>query len=226
MNSDWSDSKERKCNKIANYLLNKFKGKYRIKCEYDRSKNQFSRKLDGTFEDIDCYIDCHNAQIFHYGNQILEAYIPSLKRGHNIIKSIENNLGKNIISNIRESDSEVTFRFNCKNMTQLEPYLKPKTSGSNISPFSSKNLPKNKSYKIPERDLEEYKIIIEKLGKENIIVLTHKTNAYIKSLITKKNNWDTIKTDMALKGLNGKNYIHSIGKWNDYILYLHKELEL
>ena len=34
-----------------------------------------------------------------------------------------------------------------------------------------------------------------------------------------------IKADMALKGLKGKEYIHSIGKWNDYIKYLEENLE-
>ena len=43
--------------KISNYLMTHYKGTYRIKCEYDLSKNQFARKLDGTYEDIDCYID-------------------------------------------------------------------------------------------------------------------------------------------------------------------------
>lgn len=111
-------------------------------------------------------------------------------------------------------------------MNDLEQYLKPKTSCANRSPFSTRNLPKNKSYAIPNEDQVEYKNIIEKIGKGNVIILTHKTNAYIKSLATKKNTWEDIKADMALKGLSGKNYIHSIGKWKDYILYLHKELGL
>lgn len=109
-------------------------------------------------------------------------------------------------------------------MKDLEPNLKPKTSGTNRSPFSNKNLPKNKSYNIPDEDQVEYKKIVENLGKENIITLTHKTNAFIKSLVTKKNTWEDIKADMALKGLSGKNYIHSIGKWEEYISYIHKEL--
>lgn len=109
-------------------------------------------------------------------------------------------------------------------MKDLEPYLKPKTSGANRSPFSSKNLPKDTSYTIPSEDQVEYKKIVENLGKENIIALTHMTSSYLKSLVTKKNTWEDIKTDMALRGLSGKNYIHSIGKWEDYISYIHKEL--
>ena len=108
------------------------------------------------------------------------------------------------------------------NMDILEEYLKPKTSGSKISPFSSKNLPKNKEYKIPNEELLLYQDIIRKIGRNRILEISHRTNDYLKSLITKKNTWDDIKMDMSLKGLSGKNYIHSIGKWDEYINYLEK----
>ena len=210
---------------MANYLLSHYKGKYRIRCEYDKETNQFQRKLDGTYEDIDCYIDCYkNIRIFYYGKSTLEAYIPSVIRGNNIVKQIQEGLNKDIIFNLAKTDSEMTFQFKASNMGKLEKYLNPKTSGANISPFSSKNLPKNKGYKISDEESRLYKNIVEKLGKNRIIELTHMTKNYLKSLISKKTKWEDIKADMALKGLTGKNYIHSIGKWNDYIKYLEKEM--
>lgn len=108
-------------------------------------------------------------------------------------------------------------------MDKLEKFLKPKTSGAGISPFSSKNLPKTK-YSIPDEDLKPYQEIVEKVGRERLLELTHATNRYIKTLATKKNTIENIKADMALKGLKGKNYIHSIGKWEDYIKYLNKNI--
>lgn len=212
---------------MANYLISHYKGKYRIKCEYDKHKNQFPRKIDGTFEDGDCYIDCYkNIKVFHYGNKILEAYFPSLMRGKNIMKAIQEEYGNDVIFSIKETDSELFFRFHANDMDRLEKYLKPKTNGADISPFSSKNLPKNKEYKIPDEDFVEYKNIIEKIGQKRIIELTHMTSNYLKSLVTKKNTWENIKADMSLKGLSGNRYIHSIGKWNDYISYLKNELEI
>lgn len=212
---------------MANYLISHYKGKYRIKCGYDKHKNQFPRKIDGTFEDGDCYIDCYkNIKVFHYGNKILEAYFPSLMRGKNIIKAIQEEYGNDVIFSIKETDSELFFRFHANDMDRLEKYLKPKTNGADISPFSSKNLPKNKEYKIPDEDFVEYKNIIEKIGQKRIIELTHMTSNYLKSLVTKKNTWENIKADMSLKGLSGNRYIHSIGKWNDYISYLKNELEI
>lgn len=102
--------------------------------------------------------------------------------------------------------------------------LKPKTSGSNISPFSSKNLPLNKDFKIPDEDLNLYKEIVAKISQERILDLTHSTNSFIKSLATKKNPIENIKADMKLKRLKGKEYIYSVGEWTEYIKFLKENL--
>lgn len=189
------------------------------------SKNTFNRKLDGTFEDVDCYIDClHGNRIYYYGRNKLQAYVPSIGRGHNIIKAIKQQFQGEIIYDIEETDAEILFKFSTKDADKIIPLLKPKTNGANISPFSSKNLPKNKTYKIPYEDQVTYKNIVSKIPRENTLAITHSTNSFMKSLATKKNTWEDIKADMALKGLRGKEYIHSIGKWDEYIKYLEKEL--
>lgn len=206
-------------------MYNKYKGVYRIKCPYDLSTNQFHRKLDGTLEDIDTYISCqHGNKVFYYGSGILQAYIPSIIRGHNIIKYINENFGQDTIFDIEENDSEILFKFKSKHDNDIIPLLKPRTSGANISPFSTKNLPLNKDYKIPDEDLDRYKNIVAKIPRERILDLSHRTNSFIKSLATKKNPTEKIKADMALKGLKGKEYIHSIGKWDKYIKYLEKNI--
>ena len=206
---------------IISYLIDKFKGTYRIKVPYNQQTNDFSRKLNGTLEDIDCYIDCqYGNKIFHYGRDILQVYIPSLIRGHNIVKM----LNSNIIFDIEETDSEILFKFKYVDSDKIIPLLKPKTSGSNISPFSSKNLPKNKDFKIPDEELSLYKEIVAKIPSEHILTLTHSTNSFIKSLVIKKNPIENIKADMKLKGLKGKEYIYSIGKWDEYIKFLKENL--
>lgn len=57
-----------------------------------------------------------------------------------------------------------------------------------------------------------------------IIELTHIITSFLKSLVTNNNSWDKVEADMSLKGLSGKNYIHSIGKWENYINYMKGEL--
>lgn len=199
------------------YLTSRYKGKYRLKCEYDKRDNQFPTKIDGSFEDADVYIDClNNTRVFYYGRGILQAYIPSLKRGHNIMENI-----KDIIFDIEETDEEVLFKFKANNDEKILPLLKPKTNGAKISPFSSKNLPKN-HYEIPEDDLVQYKEVTKNCTLENggFLEVSRKTNEYIKSLSNKRRTLESIKADMQKVGLRGKEYIHSIGKWNDYIKFL------
>lgn len=206
------------------YLIKKFKGIYRILCEYDQDTNSFSKKLDGTYEDIDCYIACqNNIKIFHYGGSVLQAYIPSKKRGKNIIEEINKN-DISMIFDIEETDTEILFKFKYFNSDKIIPLLKPKTCGANISPFSSKNLPRNKNYKIPDEELQPYKKILENIPENQRLNIGIMTNNFIKTLATKRNTMENIKADMRLKGLKSKEYIFSIGKWNNYIKYLKENL--
>lgn len=248
---------------MANYLITHYKGQYRIRAPYDLSTNDFIRKENGLYEDIDCYIDCYNnIQIFYYGKRgLLEAYIPSLIRGRNIIKSIysdfvqdieqssyfsivenktkdgelkrinlydyeslykDKDLNK-IISDIVETDEEVLFKFHGDYMSQFEKYLKPKISAADRSPFSNKNLP-NSDYKIPDEDLATYKNIVANIPRKDVLIIKNILNDFIKSLATKKNPIEKIKADMKLKCMNNRQYIHSIGQWNNFIEYLEKEL--
>ena len=206
------------------YLM-RYKGTYRLKAPYDLRNNQYGRKLNGTLEDIDAYIDCqHGNKVFHYGRSILQAYIPSLIRGHNVLKKLTELYRQDIVSDIEESDSEVLFRFNAKDIEKIIPLLKPRTNGSGISPFSSKNLPKTK-YIIPDEDFAVYKNIIKNIPQKEVLGISHMTNDFIRSLSTKKNTYEDIKNDMIAKGLKGKEYIHSIGKWNEYIEFLRDKLK-
>ena len=246
------------------FLIDKYKDKYRLLTEYDQSTNQFPRKLNGTFEDIDVYIKCRNdIRIHYFGKSILEAFIPSTQRGMNIVrfiyrdyinkyntetnyttvvrdnkeitresvKILDENLFKeeinnnSVISNLLVLDGEVLFRFHNKYMEEFEKYFSPITSGASISPFSSKNLPRDKNYVIPEEELKLYDDIISLIPKEKKLIVSHMTKDFIKSLATKKNPYEKIKDDMALKMLKGKEYIHSINKWSEYIKYLTKEVE-
>ena len=206
--------------KIA-YLTDKFKNIYRIKAPYDTIRIQFPRKFDGTFEDNDLFIDCqNNVRIFYYGKGYLQAYIPSIGRGNNILKAIEIDKKNNLIFNIERTDSEILFKFHSKNMKDLESYLKPRTFGAGISPYSTKNLPKDKSYKIPDEDLNEYKKLMSNIPQNQMVIIGQSIKSFLQSLVTKKNTWEDIKADMAVKGLRGKEYIHSIGKWEQYLSYL------
>lgn len=208
---------------MASYLM-KYKGIYRLKTPIDLRKNTFPREYTGLFVENDIYIDCqNNIRIFHYGKQILQAYIPSIGRGRNILKAIKDAFHGENISDIEETDSEILFKFNAKYLDDFAPFLKPKTSGASRSPFSTKNLPKAK-YDIPKDDIQRYKDVTSHISKEDMLKISHTTKGFLLSLCNKKYTEEMLKDDMALKCLGNKEYIHSIGKWSDYITYLENNL--
>jgi hypothetical protein len=68
----------------------KYKGKYQLRAEIDKRTGDYCRDDKGNLENYsDIWIVCNGkGRIFHYGHNILEFYIPSLGRGHNIMKAI------------------------------------------------------------------------------------------------------------------------------------------
>ena len=170
------------------------------------------------------YIDCQfGNKVFHFGGSILQAYIPSLQRGHNIVKAIQQS-NPSIIFNIEETDSEILFKFKYVDSDKIIPLLKPRTSGASISPFSLKNLPRNKDFKIPDGKLTQYKQIVSKIPPEKLLIIGRMTNSFLQTLVTKKNPWENIKADMRLKCVKGKEYIYIIDKWDEYLKYLNDKI--
>ena len=119
---------------MAKYLL-KYKGTYRLKAAIDQSTNDYPRDdsggIDPSFDDI--YIKCYGgAQIYHYGFSTLVAYIPSIGRGHNILKAIANDIGlpeyktyeelykaledEGTVRSIMENDKEKEFKFHARKL--------------------------------------------------------------------------------------------------------------
>ena len=234
---------------MARYLL-KYKGQYRIKPNLDLQLNDVPRNDDGSIDPSydDIYIKCANgSQIYHFGRSILVAYIPSIGRGHNILIAIAKELKlidedtksrdygtlysilnkDKTVFDIMENDEEIEFKFNAKNIELIAKYMKPQTSGADISPFSTRNLPKL-SYTIPNEDLRDYLEITNRIPKEDKWLISRITNEFMNNILSKNTLYKTItmKTDMRKKMLKGKEYIHSMGSWDEYIKYLKKELSI
>lgn len=140
----------------------------------------------------------------------------------------------NILISAEILDYEGYFEFHSNMIDYIAGLVGAKTGGANISPLSVKNLPKSK-YNIPEEDLKQYQAVIKLLPTKTVIIkgqareivdgLTIKSLNYnfdevIKCKMGKNFN---IETDKKIKGLKGKEYIHSIGLWNEYIEFIKKE---
>lgn len=227
-------------------FIKQYKGKYRLKCHIDQSTNDFPRDSSGSIETNDVYIKCkYGCQIYHYGKDILVAYIPSIGRGHNILKSlgkelcnIEYNIdycdynylyrtlyNQGTILYIMENDEEIEFRFRSGSIDIISKYLQPQTFGASIDPFSTKNLPKS-NYTIPLEDLQEYKDIVSNISRDDILIISQITRRFINNILAKNNQYRSknIKAEMRKSMLKGKGFIHYNGFWNQYLSYLQEEI--
>jgi len=230
------------------YYLSRYVGIYRIKSHIDETTNDFPRDEEGKLEQNDVYIKCEKGgQIYHYGHSTLVCYVPSIGRGHNILKQLGQDLGMNlsvygesfnyekfytdlyskkIVFDIEETDEEVLWKFDNKNMNIMVNYMKPLTSGASISPFSTKNLPKAK-YIIPSEDIDKYKKICQAHPETSPLQMANMSSDFIFNIIPKKNktykNQD-MKALMKLKMLKSKEFIHALGMWEEYLKYLENNL--
>ena len=62
------------------------------------------------------------------------------------------------------------FKFSSKDIEPVAVLLKAKTAGANISPFSTKNLPKS-NVEIPYNEMKKYKAITAKVNKSDILII-------------------------------------------------------
>ena len=248
---------------MARYLQRKYVGIYRVKAEYDMGTKDFPRTEDGTLDPDfdDLYIDCaNNIKIKHGVGNVLSCYVPTKARGMNILKKIyqeqvsqtlpeektsdekrylENMcrelVEKEVLVSAEVLDFEVYFEFKTDIMDYIAKLVGAKTNGSKISPFSSKNLPRE-PYKIPEKDMKLYKEALKDfpkvtrdMGKGPIEVpdglLIKQLNGQFDEVIAASGI--DVSKDRRTKGLKPKEYYHSLGNeiWQHYCEFLKEEGE-
>lgn len=216
-----------------NYYLSKYVGKYRVKAEIDRSTNDFCRDNNGNLcNDLDIYIKCANRiQIYHFGGNILEVYIPSIGRGHNILNAI-NESAKDIIFEIRETDKEVLFKVKDKNLEKITSYLRPQISGAGTSPFSPKNLSKKKDV-LTTAQIEAYKEITASIPQEDKLLIGQLNNMFLSDVVCKKHRHGTgfssksikdAKIEMKKEQVSLRDYFFLKGFGDEYLKFLENKI--
>lgn len=221
---------------MADYMM-KYKNKYRLLAEIDESINDFPRDADGGISDsVGVYITCRNDnKIYSYGKDghremQLCAYIPSLKRGHNIVKKL-GRLGVPY-HDYDETDEEVTFRFSSNDIDVIAELLSAKTSGASISPFSTKNLPKS-DLKLPDEELKRYKDITAKLHDGDWLIIKNINKKFMDEVLAKKLrppktrklfDYRSDQKQMMLTR-DAKTYIFVKGLFDEYLSYLDSAID-
>lgn len=221
---------------MAHYLM-RYKGRYRIMPVLDEIYHDIPRDAQGNIqhEDVELYISCQNGnKITEYGKNssnrmMLTAYIPSIGRGRNVRKALD---AKNIpYTNYMESDEEVWFRFEAKYIDTVAELLKAKTMGADISPFSSRNLPKAE-VEIPTEEIERYKFVVAEVKKEDLLIIHRFTTSFLTDILEKKykkieGKDFSCSVDMKkmMMARMAKEYVYSKNLWNEYLDFLQKKIK-
>ena len=223
---------------MARYLM-KYKGKYRILPELDVEFHDIPRdsqgNIDSSYDDL--YISCrYGNKIYAYGHKNgnskvmwLVAYIPSIGRGRNIKKKLDEM--KFEYTDYNETDSEVEFYFKAKDIDTIAKLLYAKTAGANISPFSKRNLPKAKNVEITTEKIERYKTIIGRVEQGDLLIIYRITNEFLSKKLDKKykaiDKTFDYKLDMKKLCMTrlSKEYIDKKGMFEEYLNYLENEID-
>jgi hypothetical protein len=214
----------------------KYKGTYRVLPVLDETYHDLPRDVSGNIihEEVELYIACKNGnKITEYGKDasnrmVLRAYIPSIGRGRNIKKAMDE---KGILyTNYRETDEEVEFRFKAKDIEPIAELMSVKTGGANISPFSTKNLPKA-DVEIPTEEIERYRAVVSKVQKDDLLIIHRITTDFLSSFLEKNIKKLDKKFDVSvdikkmMMSRMTKEYIWTKGFWKEYINFLQSKIE-
>ena len=221
---------------MSHYLM-KYKGTYRILPVLDEVYHDLPRDNSGNInhEEVELYIACqYGNKITEYGKDnsnrmVLRAYIPSIGRGRNIKKALDE---KNIsYTNYLETDEEVEFRFKAKDIATIAELMKVKTGGADISPFSTKNLPKA-NVEIPTAEIERYKAVVAEVQKGDLLIIHRITTDFLSSFLEKmykklEGKQFNLGTDMKKLKMSrmAKEYIYTKNMWNEYLDFLQKKIK-
>lgn len=213
--------------------LEKFTGTYRVLPDCDLNDG-FPRDEHGNIEESfeDLYIPCRKGVIKHTYKDfdiLAICFYDKASTAKNVYTELKNKYPKlDIELDLEWKDSKgkkVTnndgyIYFNAEDIKKIATIIKPKTSGASIKWSSNKNLPKVE-YKIPEKDLKKVNSILEGLDKTQKMQFARSCNSmFLESISNRKYN---AKESLKTSRLNAKEYIHSIGKWDEYVKFMKKE---
>ncbi len=120
---------------------------------------------------------------------------------------------------INDFEEEGEFGFKTEQMEYIASLVGAKTSGANISPFSTKNLPSIK-YTIPSEEMAKYKEIIGNIDKKNMNLISKFTTDFDKIIQNKMGKKHNLSYERKLSCLGNKEFIHYIGLFSEYLDFL------
>lgn len=202
--------------------LEKYTGTYRVLPYLDLEKNDFPRdelgNIDNSFEDL--YIPCSRgkAEIKHTYDEdkLVVCFYGKCSTAKNVYKEIKDKY-KNIDVEFEDIGEDGLIYFNADDIKKIATIVRPKTSGASIKWNSVKNLPKVK-YEIPSKDLKRLSDITKDLSRTDKM-------QFGKRLSSEFLSSHKLKDEQKQSRLSPKEFIHSKGLWDDYMIKAKKEIK-
>lgn len=218
----------KKTDKLFRYI-EKYVGTYRVLPELDPTTSDFPKDAAGRIPDSyeDFYIPCSKGDIRHtYEEGILQwRILDRPATGHNVYDALRAKFGKTLWLKLDDFGSDVIILFKESDLDKIADIVKPKTNGKRIPPLSSKNLPRA-NYKIPEADLQKLQDLLQPLDKKAKMLSSKQWIKDFDNVIQKKKGKKfNITEQRDDSGLKNKEFIHSIGLWDDYCRYVKKQIK-
>ncbi len=215
--------------KYEKYLW-RYVGIYRVKAYYDLETNDYPRdhlgNIDESFDDF--YIPCKRGLIKHAICDTLSWYTNSTAQGKNVHKKILE-IDSKIITDYYETSSDYVIQFHSDDIEKIAEIVTPHTNGKSIRPYSVKNLPKGR-YEINEEDELKFINLLKGLEQtEKLIVVNKAISEFDKLFIARRikefgKKYD-YKAEKRASMLKSKNFIHSVGMWEDFLEIIKKTLD-
>ena len=218
--------------------LEKYVKIYRVIARYDLDTENFPKDetggIDESFDDL--YIPCKRGEIrgsyLDPKKEILAWYSDSCSTGRNVYKQLKQEYPEMEIAVDDCGSFDYYIYFEAKDIEKIASLVVPRTSGKNIKPFSAKNLPKP-LYEVPEEDVKKLAEIFSRRKEElkpiQKAAILRKCLKQFDPVIedkcsTKKKKFE-VDLERKKSGLPSKEFIHSLGLWEDFVAFLAREIE-
>ena len=203
-------------------FLEKYTGTYRVLGCIDSSTNDFPRdengNIDSSYDDL--YIPCSRGKSVikhtYEDNKLVLCFYNKCSTARNVYKELKDKY-KKIDLEFEDSGEDGLIYFNADDIKKIATIVKPRTSGASIKWNSAKNLPKVK-YEIPTEDLKRLSDITKNLSRTNKMQFGRKLSSeFLES--------HKLKDEQKQSRLSSKEFIHSKGLWDDYMIKAKREVK-
>lgn len=203
-------------------FLEKYTGTYRVLGCLDSYTNDFPRDENGNIDPSydDLYIPCSRGKSVikhtYEDDKLVLCFYNKCSTARNVYKELKDKYKKLDIE-FEDCGEDGLIYFKADDIKKIATIVKPRTSGASIKWNSQRNLPKIQ-YEIPSEDLKRLSTITKNLSRTDKMQFGRKISSeFLES--------HKLKDEQKQSRLSPKEFIHSKGLWDDYMIKAKREVK-